>query len=60
MLVVPDSGADEARPDSPVLQVQLTDGTKYVSVPAIDLDQAENKGYVGVGGQRVGTGSSLE
>ena len=55
-----DSGADEACAHSPVLQVQLTDGTKYVHAPGVDLDPAENKRDVGVRGQRVGTGSSLE
>ena len=60
MPVVLDSGADEACADSPVLEVQLTNGSKYVDAPGIVLDQAEKKGDVGVGGQRVGTGSSLE
>ena len=60
VLVVPDCSADEARADGPVLKVQRPDGTEYVRTPGIGLDQAEDKGSVSVGAQRVGTGSSPE
>ena len=60
VLVVPDGSADEARADGPVLKVQRPGGTEYVRTPGIGLDQAEDKGGVGVGAQRVGTGSSPE
>ena len=60
VLVVPDGSADEARADCPVLKVQRPDGTEYVRTSGIGLDQAKDKGSVGVGAQRVGTGSLPE